>query len=262
MRGYRLSLLWILLSGNLIFGQAPKLDLESLIEARGEYVTFTPITDAVAVAYVGKSGVEPFPSEMLKDSKSFVLPVKALKDGTYEFTAIAFKGTDFTRKDFTVRVGPAIQPPPTPIPDPKPPAPPKPDPKLDDAPVTTDGLHVTIVYETGKQVSQGQFNVMYGPVTRKYLDDNCDRLNSQPQWRILGKDGVSLTEPWKDILKRNKTGSPGLVVVLGKKYVYEGDLPNSPEEFTKLLDKYKPTHRVDHCPNCPAPYTFQKLPLK
>lgn len=260
---YMLSLACLLLSGKLVDAQPPKLEIENLIEAKGDYVTFVPVTDATLVIYVGKSGVEPFPSEMLKDNKSFILPIRGLKEATYEFTGIAVKNNEVTRRDFAIRIGQAPQPPPIPTPTPDPAPKPKPvDPKLDDAPTTTDGLHVAIIYETGQRVTQGQFNVMYGATTRNYLDTNCDRLNSQPQWRLVDKDTQSLTEPWKDIVKRKKTGVPGLVIIVGKKYVYEGSLPESPEEFTKLLDKYKPTHRVDHCPNCPVPYTFQKSPLK
>lgn len=255
----------IFLSGITAFAQPPKLEIESIIEAKGDYVSFTPDTDAVTVAYIGKSGIDPFPSQMLKDSKSFILPVRGLKEADYDFTAIAIKNNDFTRRDFSVRVGHAPNPPPGPQPDPGPtpgPTPKPPDPKLDDAPVTTDGLHVAIIYQSGQQVTQGQFNVMYGATTRNYLNENCDRLSSQPQWRILSTEGQALTEPWKDIIKRKKTDVPGLVIISGKKYVYEGKLPDSPEEFNKLIDKYKPTHRTDHCPTCPAPYTFQKVELK
>lgn len=261
MRKYHLTLVYVLLSGIQANAQSPKLEIESLIEAKGDYVTFTPITDATVVTYIGKSGIDPFPSELLKDSKSFILPVRGLKEAIYEFTAIAIKDNAFTRKDFAVKVGQAPQPPPPQPPGPGP-TPKPPDPKLDNAPVTTDGLHVAIVYKSGQQVTQGQFNIMYGPSTRNYLNENCDRLNSQPQWRILSDEGQALTEPWKDILKRKKTGIPGLVIISNKKYVYEGDLPSSMEDFNKIIDKYKPTHRTDHCPTCPAPYTFQRTPLK
>lgn len=259
---YLLTLGLVFFSG-ICYAQPPKLEIEKLIEAKGDYVTFVPITDATVVTYIGLSGVEPFPSEMLKDSKSFVLPIRGLKDNTYHFVAIAIKQNDFTRREFSVKVGQAPQPPPDV--DPKPPIPepkPKPDPALDDAPTTTAGLHVAILHETGQRVTQAQFNVMYGKETRNYLDTVCDRLNSTPQWRIIDKDAQTIGEPWKSLLKRKHPDLPWLVVMSGKKYVYEGKLPESSEELVKLIDKYKPTHRTDHCPNCPAPYTFQQVPIK
>lgn len=245
--------------GGTTLAQPPKLEIEPIIVAQGDYVTFSPTSDAVVITYIGLSGVEPFPSDLLKDGKSFILPVRGLKPNSYRFVAIGIRQNEFTRKEFVVRVNGT--PGPTPDPEPEPEPDPQPDPKLDDAPVKTDGLHVTFVYETGQRLTQSQFNILYGQVTRDYLNTVCDRTSGQPNWRVLDKDSQALTEPWKDILKRKKTGIPGLVIVSGKKYVYEGDIPGSTEEFLKLLDKYKPKNRTDYCPTCPAPYTFQQTPL-
>lgn len=255
------SLTCVIFLSGIVLAQPPKLEIESVIEAKGDYVTFSPVSDAAVITYIGLSGVEPFPSDMLKDGKSFILPTRGLKPSSYRFVAIGIRQNEFTRKEFTVRV-PGIVPQPEPSPEPEPEPKPQPEPKLDNAPVTTDGLHVTFIYETGVRLTQSQFNILYGQVTRNYLDTVCDRISGQPNWRVLDKDSQALTEPWKDILKRKKTGIPGLVIVSNKKYVYEGDIPSSQEEFTKLIDKYKPKNRTDYCPTCPAPYTFQQTPLK
>lgn len=248
----------LLLFSGISLAQPPKLEIESVIEAKGDYVTLSPISDAAVIVYVGLSGIEPFPSDMLKDGKSFILPTRGLKPASYRFVAIAVRQNEYTRKEFTVKV-PGV-PEPNPEPDPRPE--PKPQPKLDDAPVMTDGLHVVFVYETGQRLTQSQFNIIYGQATRNYLDTVCDRTSGQPNWRVLDKDSQALTEPWKDVLKRGKTGIPGVVVISNKKYVYEGDIPSSQEEFVKLIDQYKPKNRTDYCPTCPAPYTFQQTPLK
>lgn len=267
MRTLASSVICIIFLSGIVYAQPPTLEIPSEIDAKGDYVAFSPTSNATVITYIGMSGIDPFPSEMLKDQKAFILSIRGLKEGRYKFVAIAIKANEFTRKDFYVKVGNGIIPPVPPTPEPptpKPPEPlpPKPDPKLDDAPVQTTGLHVVIIYETGQRVNQEQFNIMYGATVRGYLDTNCDRVNNQPQWRILDKDSRALTEPWKDVLTRKRTNVPWIIVMSGKKYVYEGELSFSQEEFTKLLDKYKPKARTDYCPNCPAPYTFQQTPLK
>jgi len=248
-------------SGIYVGAEPPKLEIEQIVNAKGDYVSITPVTDAINVAYIGLSGIDPFPAEMLKDGRSFILPVRGLKDGDYKFVAVAIKQNEYTRKDFIVRVGNgSILPNPQPNPTPQP-EPPKPDPKLDNAPVQTNGLHVLFIYESGQRISQNQFEILYGAKTAKYLNETCDRTNSQPNWRILDKDNPALPEFYRDALKRKRTSVPWVVVVVNKQYVYEGELKESVDDFIKLLDKYKPKSRTDHCPNCPEPYKFQSVPL-
>lgn len=253
-------ILCLLFFSGITSAQPPKLEIESVIEAKGDYVTFVPVSDAAVITYIGLSGVEPFPSDMLKDGKSFILPIRGLKPASYRFVAIGIRQNEFTRREFVVKVPGVPEPNPDPQPEPEPD--PKPQPKFDPAPVQTDGLHIVFVYETGQRLTQSQFNILYGQTTRSYLDTVCDRTSGQPNWRVLDKDSQALSEPWKDVLKRGKTGIPGLVIISNKKYVYEGNIPSSQEEFTKLIDQYKPKNRTDYCPTCPAPYTFQQVPLK
>lgn len=248
--------------GQYSYAAPPTLTIEKEIEAKGDYVTFKPETNAKVVVYVSKSGLDPFPADILKDQTVFILPVRGVREGLYYFTAIAFLQDEYTRFDFVIRVGKSVEPIPDPKPKPDPIPDPKPDPKLDDAPVETNGLHVIFVYESGQRVSQDQFNILYGAKVGKYLNDNCDRTNSQPNWRILDKNNVALTEPYKNALTRKHTSVPWAVVISGKKYVYEGELKDTPDEFIKRLDQYKPKQRTDYCPNCPEPYRYMQTPLK
>lgn len=252
----------ILLSGslgNVLNAAPPTLNIEYEIEAKGDYVSFKPETNAVNIAYIGLSGIDPFPNNLLRDQTTFILSVRGLKEGQYHFTAIAILKDEYTRRNFIVRVGKI---PVDPIPDPKPkPDDPKPDPKLDNAPVETPGLHVIFIYESGQQVNQDQFNILYGAKTAKYLNETCDRVNSQPNWRILDKNNVALTEPFKNALTRKRTSVPWVIVVSGKKYVYEGELKDTPDEFIKRLDQYKPKQRTNYCPDCPPSVRFTQTPI-
>lgn len=223
--------------GGMALAQPPSLNIPTEIEAKGDYVTLTPESDAKAITYLSCSGVDSFPSDLLKDGKSFVLPVRGLKEGKYKFTAIAIKDNEYTIKDFYVRVGksPDVIPDIKPNPEPQP----KPDPELDDAPVQSNGLHVAMIYESGQRVTQDQFNSMYGQTIRGWLDTNCDKKDGTSQYRILDQDSVATVEIWKDILKRERKSIPWIVIISGKKYVYEGALPG-PTELIKILEKYKP----------------------
>jgi hypothetical protein len=106
----------------------PALKVPAEVKAEGEYVVVVPETDAVSVLYVALSGAESFPAAMLKDGKSFVLPVRGLAAGRYKFAAVAAGKTgEQARADFTVIVGTPPTPPPGPTPGPTPPTPPRPD---------------------------------------------------------------------------------------------------------------------------------------
>lgn len=108
----------------------PKLTIPAELRPAGDYVTLKPDTDAVSVTYVGLSGVDPFPSDFLKDARHFVLPIRGLKAGSYKFAAVAAsKDGEQARVDFTAVVpGEPGTPTPPPVPPtpPDPPTPPKP----------------------------------------------------------------------------------------------------------------------------------------
>jgi hypothetical protein len=93
----------------------PTLELPAEVTPVNGYARLTPKTDAVSVVYVALDKVYPFPSEELKNPRSFVLPVAGLKDGRYTFVAVAAgKGGEQTQGQFAVVVG---KPGPTPKPD-------------------------------------------------------------------------------------------------------------------------------------------------
>lgn len=235
----------------------PSIDIPKEIQAQGNYLSFIPSTDATAVVYIGMSGVESFPSELLKDSRAFVLPVSGLKEGEYKFSAIAIKDNEYARTTFKVTVGKTVVPEPTPQPkpvDPLDPIKPKPDPKLDDAPVKTDGLYVAFIWESGpnKPLRGTVFDIMFGSKSRGWLDANCEKINESSQYRLIDKDTVTDIEPWSSMLKRKRDSVNWVVVVVGKKYVYEGSLETfkSAEEFTNKLGSYLKVVKNAECVEC------------
>lgn len=96
------------------------LDVPAEITPHGGYARFTPKTNAVSIVYVGLDGIDPFPSEELRDARRFLLPVGGVAEGRYRFAAVA-AGPDGVqaRADFVVLVGNS----PIPPPGPKPPGP-------------------------------------------------------------------------------------------------------------------------------------------
>lgn len=90
----------------------PTLKVPAEVRASEEYVRFTPETDARSVVYVGLSGVDPFPSEELKDARRFLLNTRGLPEGRYLFTAVAASDTgEQARANFVVVVGTPPKPP-------------------------------------------------------------------------------------------------------------------------------------------------------
>lgn len=120
------SLLLALLLAGSALAAPPALEIPAEVKAQGDYVVVAPKTDAVNVVYVALSGVEPFPSAMLKDPRAFVLPVRGLPRGRYAFVAVgAGPQGEQTTARFAVLVGEGPAPPPDP---PKPPDKPPVDP--------------------------------------------------------------------------------------------------------------------------------------
>lgn len=97
----------------------PAVDFPSEIKAQGDFVTVRPRTDAKGITYVGLSGVDPFPSALLKDARDFVFPTRGLSAGPYRFSGVASLNDEHTEFRFTVVVGGGT-PTPTPTPGPTP----------------------------------------------------------------------------------------------------------------------------------------------
>lgn len=120
----------LLLLAPLAWGQPPALEIPSEVRPAGQYCTLVPKTDAVSVSYVGLSGLDPVPSSLLKDARTFLLDTRGLAVGRYRFAAVgASKTGEQARADFDVVIG---TPPPTP-PGPTPPGPVPPGPLPDGA---------------------------------------------------------------------------------------------------------------------------------
>jgi len=145
MKKLTVSLLFLCVS--TVAAAPPTVDVPPVIKASGDYVTVVPVTNAKAITYVGTSGVSPFPSAFLKDSRSFVLPVRGLPEGTYKFTGVASLNDEHTEFNFSVVIGSGGEIDPAPKPKPKP------DPKPEPSPVLEhDGpIWVYIVEETAQR---------------------------------------------------------------------------------------------------------------
>lgn len=169
-----LSCITLALAAGFALCAPPALDIPAEVRASGEYVRFSPKTDALGVTYIGLSGFDSFPSEELKDAKRFLFHTRGIPDGRYKFAAIASGATgEQTRLDFTVIVGNGIVPPPVP---PAPPIPVPPAPNPIPSAVLTPPLFVLVVEETGVRTT----------ATGKVLADGA-------MWLRLKAAGVNYT---------------------------------------------------------------------
>lgn len=101
----------------------PSVDIPAETVATTDFTVVVPKTDAKGVSYIGLSGVDPFPSALLKDSKTFVLPTRGLPAGRYVFAGVASLNDEHTVFRFAITVGkpPVLPPPVDPPVDPPPP---------------------------------------------------------------------------------------------------------------------------------------------
>lgn len=231
----RTTLLVLLLLADPAWADPPKLSIPAEVKAAGEYVTFTPNTDAVSVTYVAQSAVEPFPSAFLKDPRAFVLPTRGLAAGRYRFVAVAASNAgEQSAQAFAVLVGDAPPGPPDP---PKPPDPPAPPPGP--APIPAPGFRVLFVLETADlaRLPAGQRTIFTAAAVRDYLNARCARdANGWPGWRVWDQHVNASAEAahWQAALARPRKGLPWLVVSDGKTG-WEGPLPATVEETLALL---------------------------
>lgn len=161
----------------------PKLEIPAEVKPVQGYVTVEPVTDAASVTYVALDGVFPFPSKLLKDPRTFVLPAGGLKEGRYRFVAVAAsKEGDQATAEFTAVIGaPPVPPGPGPGPGPNPPTPPSP---VD--PLTS--FRVILTHESAVPLTQAQFGVMYGKKLEEWLTGNTTKAGDTKGWRRYDKD--------------------------------------------------------------------------
>lgn len=179
--------LWLnLVLAGPLFAAPPQLDIPAEVKAQGDYVVVTPKTDAMNVVYVALSGVEPFPSAMLKDPRAFVLPVRGLAKGKYAFVAVgAGPQGEQTTARFAVLVGEG------PVPPPDPPKPPPVDP-----PPPTQGVVWAMFIRPDQPITPEQAMTLRD-ATAKLQAKGIQVMNkslanvTQPSWRAAVQ-GVQL----------------------------------------------------------------------
>jgi hypothetical protein len=201
------------------WGAPPVVDIAPEIQATSEYVTVQPKTDAVAITYVAQSGVEPFPSVMLKDPRTFVLPTRGLAVGRYKFVAVASLDDEHTRVDFVVVVG---KPPPVVDPD-------DPDTPPVTPPVTTKATKATYVFERG--------TVIPPPVLAAIDDLNTEKGILATLVLNTVKDGTGeVPDQYKTAFaEAQKAGLPALVVEAGSKVLRVVKAPQTEADVLEAI---------------------------
>lgn len=195
--GWALSAM--LLGTALGLAAPPALEIPAEVRPAGEYVRFSPKTDALGVTYIGLSGLDPFPSEELKDAKRFLLHTRGVADGRYKFAAIGASATgEQTRVDFVVIVGDPANPKP-PVPDPNKPVPvPVPDPST----LLTAPVYVIIVEESRNRT----------PAQGKVIVDTAAALTAAGQkFKLLDRNDPLVMSLALDKIA-DATGLPAVVV--------------------------------------------------
>ena len=170
-----------------------------------------------------------------------VFTVEAIGTGRVELIVVkegAKSAADVFRQLLDAGHGPL----PPPIP-PDPPKPPPPDPPTPPAPIPAPGLRVLMLFETKnpETLTAGQRAVIYSAKVRDHLNKVCVKENGWPGYRIYDPDTPMGGESklWQDVMLRKRTSLPWLVISNPGKGGYEGVLPNSVEEFLKLLKQYE-----------------------
>lgn len=172
--------------------QGPDLGIPGELIPTGQYATLQPKTEAKAITYIGRSGIDPLPSAFLADKRWFLLDTRGLAAGRYLFTAVGSLDDEHTRVDFAVVIGVAPDPGPGPIPPPGPGPDPGPILVPDGKPaVVGDGFRVLIVEENADRakIPVSQFNVMFGHELTDYLNTKCAKDEvGKPDWHIWDDD--------------------------------------------------------------------------
>jgi hypothetical protein len=237
----RLALLTLLCLAAPLWAAPPTLKIPAEIKATGDYVTFTPETDAKAVTYVSQSGVDAFPSELLKDPRSFVLPVRGLPPARYQFTAVGTLNDEQARQTFVVVVGTPAPPVP---PGPQPPNPddPTPDP-FGGAQSAAPAFRCLIVYESAdlSKLPPAQLTAITSAQVRDYLNTHCavGPDGKTREWRVWDSDtNVSAESPlWQKMMAKKRTKLPWLYLGNGTKG-YDGPFPENTDRLMAILKKY------------------------
>lgn len=233
----RIALITLLLWPAMLWGQAIKLPA-TVSGDPGAFIRVPSETAEKEVRwYAVDRGLQLFPVELLKDSKTAVVIANA--KGRYRIIAWTAKGDiPSLHAECTVIIGDAPPVPPGPDPGPKPPDPPTP------GPVT--GLRVLIVEESGERgkLPAAQQSVLFSKTVRDWLDTNC-RLWPEGMirdWGMFDKD-FDLSQYSKDLqtlMARPRTSVPWVVIAGDKGVVHEGPLPANVPAMMELLNRFAP----------------------
>jgi hypothetical protein len=136
---------------------------------------------------------------------------------------------------FVDAIGPAPEPEPDPTPDPDPlPTPGK-----------IDNISVLVVYESAllPTYKQSHISVIQSTELRTWMNSNTS-LDSQrfPNWRVLDKDTQFPKDSdlvYKKWLKTPPSSLPYLIIGNKDTIVFQGTLPEGPEDIKALVLKYK-----------------------
>lgn len=125
---------------------------------------------------------------------------------------------------------------------PAPPTPPTPAPPADPGPFKgTTGLHLLVVYETGKLLTPSQHGCLFGGDVRGYLDSRCPKgVNGWPEYRVWdpSTDPAGHGAHWAAAMAVPRTALPYYVVGNGTSWE-RGELgAKTPAEFLAILKKY------------------------
>lgn len=181
--------------------------------------------------YSPDKGLQVFPVELLKDSKTAVVIANA--PGRYRLVAWTAKGDVPSDPAVCVVIVGDVPPvPPDPGPGPKPP---------DPQPASVK--RVLIVFESAEasKMPEKQQQILYGKTVRDYLNSHCepDADGKTKAFRIWDKDvdASSESKHWQDVMKVQRSAVPWLVIGDGKTG-YSGPLPATVEEFLTLARKH------------------------
>jgi hypothetical protein len=243
-----IALLAFLVLAPAAWADPPDLKIDAEVRPSGQYVRMVPKTDAVAITYVGLDSLDPIPSDLLRDSKLFLLDTRGLKEGKYRFVAVAAGKTgEQARADFAVIIG-TPGPTPGPGPDPGPGPGPDPDPFAKKADPFVNGsrappgFRVLMVYDADhlRDYPSAQRTALNSDLVRGYFRSHCIKgPDGTPDWRCFDQ-GADMSEEdpmWKKVMSRPRKSLPWICIGTGTRG-YEGPLPKDTDAVLELLAKY------------------------
>lgn len=231
----------ILAAGALLGADIKVADVKGKV---GQFISVKAETTGKKVQWVAiDSGLNLFPIELLKDTKTAVVTVSS--PGKYRLLAYTAEGDEPSVPAVaTIDVEGVVPPAPPVPPDPTPPTPPQPPtPPLPPAPIPVAGLRVLIVYDAAKETElpPSQQAILRGKKMDDYLRAKCSvgPDGKTREYRVWPSNVVltdDVLQIWHDAWKREKKSMPWLLVSDGKTG-FEGPLPATVDETIAVIEK-------------------------